>query len=319
LAAGSCRFEDALRPREETPVKAKLLIYILIAAALLQVHASAAEIILVGQDRRAAASAFSALGEVFDQEQFSDVAPDKGPFETALDAAALIEGAAATASATQASEIAGSYVRADGTITAAAEVSVEGATSYGAGQSNVAVRFTITEPTFFSLTGFIEGEGNATMTVQLSRPYDTVAWYSVTDERIDIDQEGMLEADTYDINITCSAVGAAFDPGNQRGAGRYDTILLLGESASVAELPLSSVQAFPNPFGMSTRLMLPEGVRDLRILDAQGRLVRDLAATSSSVLFDGRDGSGVPLARGVYWVKPVGTTERPAVKLVRVD
>ncbi len=301
-------------------MKTRLLIYIWTIVALFLARASAAEITLVSEDRRATASAFVFAGEDFDDESYSEVATEGQPFDVALDAEAALEEATAAAAASQSSEISKTYIRADGSMNATAEVFVPGASAYGTGQSNVAIRFVVTEPTPFVLTGFIEGEGIGTMTVQLSRPFDTVAWYSATDERIELNQEGVLEADTYDINITSMATGSVSSPGDaQQGSGLYDVLFLLAESAGVGEPALAAVRAYPNPFRMSTRLEVPSGARELRILDAQGRLVRGLAASSPSVHFDGRDAVGAPLPKGVYWVKPVGADDAAAIKLVRLQ
>jgi hypothetical protein len=299
-------------------MKTRLLVSVLIVSGIFQARLTAAQIIVVGEDRRASASAFVSSGKDFDQEQHSEVAPDAGPFDVSLFADAAITDATASASANQISVIATSFVRAEGTATGVAEVFVEDATAYGASQSNVAIRFVLAQPAAFSLVGFIEGEANATITVQLSRPFETVAWYSATDERIDLNQDGALEADTYDLNVTCTAVAAVFSPGAaQQGTGRYDVLMALGQSTDAPVLAAPSVRAFPNPFRESTRLTIPDGTREVRIVDARGRLVRTLSA-SSSVLFDGRDAGGRPLASGVYWVTLIGAEDPQAVKLVRL-
>jgi hypothetical protein len=129
-----------------------------------------------------------------------------------------------------------------------------------------------------------------------------------------------MEPGTYDINITCSgtAVAGAGETSEQTSAA-YDVLFLLTPSTDVATVPPASaaLHAFPNPFRASTRLSIPEGVREVNVVDASGRLVRTLSA-SPFVLFDGRDDAGRPLASGVYWVKAVGEPDVDAVKVVRL-
>jgi hypothetical protein len=296
----------------------RLLVTALLGAATLHAATSAAQMILVGQDRRAAASAFVTSGEDFDQEQHFEVAPDAGPFDVSLFADALVPDGSATATATQISAISTAFIRAEGTATGVAEVLVEDATAYAASQSNVAIRFLLTQPAAFSLSGFLEGENNGILTVQLSRPFETVAWHSVSGERIDLNQEGALEPDTYDLNITTTALGQSFSPeGPQQGALSYDVLFALGQSTDAPVLASPEVRAYPNPFRENTRLTIPDGTLEVRILDARGRVVRTLAA-SRTVLFDGRDETGRPLASGVYWVSPVGASGADAIRLVRL-
>jgi hypothetical protein len=263
-------------------MKTRLLLTLMFVAAMLQARSSTAQMIIVGEDRRASASALVAEGGETDHEQHSEVAPDTGAFDVSLFADAALPEADASATATQISSFAGSFVQAEGAAHGTAEVFAEEASAYGSSQSNVAIRFMLTQPSAFSLLGFIEGEGNVTMTVQLSRPFETVAWASATDERIDLNLDGALEADTYDLNVTCGAVGSVSALGeSQQGLGRHNVRLVFGQSTDAPVLAARPVRAFPNPFRESTRLAIPEGTREVRILDARGRVVRTLAASAS--------------------------------------
>ena len=67
----------------------------------------------------------------------------------------------------------------------------------------------------------------------------------------------------------------------------------------------------PNPFNPSTHIAFELSVAgpvSMRVLDASGRLVRTLLdderpAGSHAVRWDGRDGSGLPVASGVYFYR----------------
>jgi len=96
-----------------------------------------------------------------------------------------------------------------------------------------------------------------------------------------------------------------------------------GTDATVASgiAPAVTLRAAPNPFRTETTLTLsvPDGrVTRIEMLDAAGRRVRDLGATSGSVVrWDGRDGEGRVVPAGVYFVhdRVHGATHR----VIRVD
>ncbi|MDM7916993.1 MAG: T9SS type A sorting domain-containing protein [Candidatus Eisenbacteria bacterium] len=76
--------------------------------------------------------------------------------------------------------------------------------------------------------------------------------------------------------------------------------------------------SFPNPFHSTTQILLsgPAG-SDLRLYDAQGRLVRTLASPGARVLWDGTDDRGAPVPGGVYLYRIDGGGETGRVVLVR--
>lgn len=278
-----------------------------------------AQIIVLGQDRRVSSSAFVVLDGLSDNQQDSEVAPDTGPFNSIVISNASVVGAQALAEASQASEITVSSIQGSGLANGEAAVD-EGGVAYAAAQSNVAISFMVEYPRAFTLEGFLEQNGNGTATVQVSRPFETVAWFAASDGTLPFEAHGFLEAGTYSMNITCGG-GAAADPvgGTQVGSGAYDVSLVLSNPTDVPAGPAvaAALQASPNPFRASTRLSVPDGVTEVRVVDAGGRIVRTLTGTRSLV-WDGRDGSGVPLASGVYWLKPVGDARAEAVKVVRL-
>jgi subtilisin family serine protease len=106
----------------------------------------------------------------------------------------------------------------------------------------------------------------------------------------------------------------ASSPDNLMGWGIIDAVAALGwlDATDVAIVPSRSslLTNFPNPFNPTTtilwRLDQPAAVT-LDIYDPRGRLVRTLAsaeaATNHSILWDGRDAGGRPLASGIYLVQ----------------
>jgi hypothetical protein len=74
-------------------------------------------------------------------------------------------------------------------------------------------------------------------------------------------------------------------------------------------LPLSiSLYNYPNPFNSSTMIVFDdipgENIKNLRIYDTLGRLVREFTGTnicSSVVFWDGSDNSGKPVSAGIYF------------------
>jgi hypothetical protein len=107
-----------------------------------------------------------------------------------------------------------------------------------------------------------------------------------------------------------------FGGGVLTSAGEYDIFLVkfaptatgIYDSPHRYELVVNS---YPNPFNPATTITysVPSGgVVDLRIYDVQGRMVKKLVnkATTGGEHFetwDGRDGSGIPTASGVYFVR----------------
>lgn len=82
----------------------------------------------------------------------------------------------------------------------------------------------------------------------------------------------------------------------------------------------------PNPFNPRTEIgfsLAEPGSVELRILDARGRHVRQLLADHRdagrhSVVWDGRDDAGTPLASGVYLVQMVAGLQERQTKMVLV-
>jgi hypothetical protein len=148
---------------------------ILLALGILPIQVDAAQILVVGQDRRVAASAFVVAGGDSDDDQRTEVAPDTGPFDVSIFVEAVLPEASASATGEQTSSIDAVSVRAEGLATGEA-LTVDDAIAYAFAQSNVALRFAVDEMTDYTLDGFVEATENATGTVQLSRPFETIAW-----------------------------------------------------------------------------------------------------------------------------------------------
>ncbi|MEZ5063486.1 MAG: hypothetical protein R3B81_02075 [bacterium] len=279
---------------------------------------SEATILIFGQDRRVQASTFVADGVDFDDDQATEVAPDTGPFDVQLDKASLIPTGAATVMANQDSEILGDTIRASGRVEAFSEANGENTVAYAFGGSNIALRFSIEHDTAYTLQGSVTGALNATATVALSRPFQTVAFFNGQNGYLEIDQQGVLEAGTYDLNVTCGA-SANTGPGESLAQAEvdYDVLLVFAQSTDAPVVASTRFAASPNPFRASTRLTLPGDLDEVRVFDAAGRLVRTLSG-EGEVVFDGRDSAGRPLASGVYWAQPRGEGAPEPLRLVHL-
>jgi hypothetical protein len=84
------------------------------------------------------------------------------------------------------------------------------------------------------------------------------------------------------------------------------------------------ISAAPNPFSRTTMITvrgehrMPGGIR---VLDLQGRLVRELklgADGSESILWDGKDGDGVEVPDGIYFVQASSFVAAAKCKVVKL-
>ena len=279
--------------------------------------ALAAEGTLIGQDRRVSGNTFVTTPADFDTDHQEFTATDGGPFDAAALTSALVTGSSASTTATQSSTVTPRAVFATGAFDASAQVNVAGGTAYAAAQSNVALRFTVPEATTYELQGYVEAVNGGFVSIGFSRPFLTVEFFSTTDQHLDLDESGLIDAGTYDLNITASTSANADVGVLVHTSGAYDLQLILGSATAVIPAAASSrLVAAPNPFFGQTRLVLPESARAVRIVDLAGHVVRTLTGTGS-LTWDGTDEAGRDLAAGVYWVRPVGTTDAP-IKVVRV-
>jgi hypothetical protein len=106
--------------------------------------------------------------------------------------------------------------------------------------------------------------------------------------------------------------------------GSVPIVLAAGGGASSSPTALRTV--FPNPFhervSVSFSLARDENVR-VRVFDVHGRLVRDLndrvvPAGSHVIAWDGRGGSGLRAAAGIYFVRFEAGDATIVKKLVRL-
>jgi hypothetical protein len=98
----------------------------------------------------------------------------------------------------------------------------------------------------------------------------------------------------------------------------------VAEPAGGAKLTRRPLEVFPNPFNASARInwqMKRDGVADLKVFDASGRVVRTLAsgpcpAGSYTTVWSGADNAGRRLAQGVYFLHLETGGGRQTVKVV---
>ena len=287
----------------------------LTTAVFLQTEAYASGITSVLQDRRVQASAFVTDPIVFDSDVQQFVAPDHGPFDATAVANASIETGNSSATASQVSSVGAHVIEARGTYATSVEVTVEGSSAYSLGETNVALRFVVPEATTYLLEGFLEATNGFT-SLQFSRPFLTVEWFSTTTQHIDLNESGTIDAGTYDLNVTAHAntntdVGPPLPT-----SGGYDIRLIFGTATDAPVIAAQRIVAYPNPFTNETHLSIPSNAGRVRIFDLAGRAVRTLQG-AARLTWDGRDDSGRALGNGVYWVRVDDVASEP-LKVVRV-
>ncbi len=111
---------------------------------------------------------------------------------------------------------------------------------------------------------------------------------------------------------------AAFDEHGHRDQSEQRTpFALRGDLTCV--LPLAGFAVTPTPFTGALAVFAPAAGR-VQVLDASGRLVRELATDGGTLHWDGRDAHGTSAAAGVYFVRfrdAAGEATRRVVKLTR--
>jgi hypothetical protein len=253
----------------------------------------------------------------FDSDSQSFSAPDATPFDATALVDVVIEGSAASGTGSQTSTIGPNDIVATGVLEVAAEVTVPENIAYASGSSNVALRFMVQNTTTYVLQGFVEELGNGSATVQFSRPFLTVEFFSASDGRTEFVETGSIEPGTYDFNITSSSVvNASFEAPGQ-GSAAYDIRLTLGSATGAPWIGTQTIAAFPNPFSDRTNLVVSDDVRAVRVIDLAGRVVRTLEG-SGSLVWDGRDDQGRALGSGVYWMRPEGVSSAEPLRVVRI-
>jgi subtilisin family serine protease len=117
----------------------------------------------------------------------------------------------------------------------------------------------------------------------------------------------------------------AENPDNDRGWGRIDVLAAMGTASSAPEGPSahvrSQIRVSPNPFTRTATISfgaVGAGPAVLEIFSPNGRRVRSypLSDLERSLLWDGRDAGGDPLAQGVYLVRLATSGKASAAKLI---
>ncbi|MEO0102040.1 MAG: T9SS type A sorting domain-containing protein, partial [candidate division WOR-3 bacterium] len=80
--------------------------------------------------------------------------------------------------------------------------------------------------------------------------------------------------------------------------------VFIGIAENKKETP-PKLSCSPNPFSKSTRLSLsvPNNSSSLVIYDASGKVVKRFNSLTPNLIWDGRDETGRPLPKGIYFLK----------------
>lgn len=276
-------------------------------------------ILVLGQDRRVHSSVLISDGVDSDADSEHLVAPDSGPFVEDSNVFVSLPTAAADASGSQNSIFLQHAIHALGGYAALGDIPATEGFAYANGNSAVAIRFQLQTASTYVFQGFVDTFGEGSVTTGLSRPFQTVEWFSSQgDTHVDFNESGILEPGIYDLNINAAGT-LNLEPGSTGNiSGGYEVNLVFGSATDAPVVVASSFGAFPNPFSNETRITLPENVGSARIVDLAGRVVRTISG-EGVLVWDGRDENGQSMANGVYWAAPVSASV-PAtpLKLVRV-
>lgn len=151
-----------------------------------------------------------------------------------------------------------------------------------------------------------------------------------------------LQSDRRKVSITFPfGVAQVWNSGSPNPGGQTDRAVLMEEILAVfGQHPLQPVDVdpvarpgldlepnTPNPFNPRTAILFSLGVEGpvtARVYDVRGRLVRTLAkeqpfpAGRSELVWDGSDGTGRPVASGVYLARIIANGEERRVKMALV-
>jgi hypothetical protein len=289
---------------------------------------SAADVVLLSQDRSVVASGLAEGPLSSDSDAASDAAPGFDFFLTGDDVDVEVEGATAVASAGQQSGI-GPWAT-----TLVGTVGVNGGSSHpnGVGIANASSYFEFTfeveTPQTYHLLGLLVAHGVVATFLELTGPEGAIERFdSPSNGNQSIGGEGILLPGEYTLVVESSgsAVGAAGS--TDSGDGLYELSITL-EDADPAAVPfreLDSAPALrfsPNPTSSVAQLELASPTRTgtwISIHDVSGRVLRSwpTAPGTTSVEWNTRDGNGALVPAGIYFARLGGVGQgSPQAKVI---
>ena len=141
------------------------------------------------------------------------------------------------------------------------------------------------------------------------------SWPVATDTGPDINPDVVADTTGY---------GNIFIAWQNLTAGNWDINVVAMPTPGVAEMPTTGPERLvvqPNPARGRVSLMLPRGSTSVIITDATGRRVRELRCPNvndRTLVWDGRDNAGRPVAPGVYLVRAAASDGSAARKVLLV-
>jgi hypothetical protein len=214
-------------------------------------------------------------------------------------------GAAASSLAQQTSTMDPTTVVAVGGFTTSASISEPDATAEAFGLSTLVYRFEVTTPTSFVATGSIEATGQGRASVFLVSATARPIELEIQNGVLSIDEEGMLDPDSYVLQVNTSGWGQHFPAHQAPASGGFDVVIDLAPTVDVpsGSTPIAPVAVSPNPARGPVRITTPRAVSGVTIVGADGRIVRELSLRpTTSFVWDGRDALGRETAPGIYFI-----------------
>jgi hypothetical protein len=179
------------------------------------------------------------------------------------------------------------------------------------GGSSYTIRFDVGETTTCSLAGSMEAAGNGRGTALFRITDGEILMYEQASDGGLVSFDRLLEITpgNYELQVSINGYGQALPGGGGSPAsGRFDLFL---DALAPAEAPLPNAAtnrwiAYPNPARdqvvVSMQGTTPAG-SGVTILDASGRVVRDLTAFDLGAAWDLRDSRGEEVPSGTYFAR----------------
>ena len=182
------------------------------------------------------------------------------------------------------------------------------------GATRIIYRFSNDQTVQGSIFGFLESGGQGVANAVLVGPAGVLVNHSLHDDTRFIDEQFEMIPGEYELSLTASGYGQAFDGSEFPASGRFEIGFSTNIAAAADPLTVAgpqTLQVHPNPMRDDARIhwsgLLPDRATVL-IADVSGRIVRSIEAGGGNSLgWDARDDRGQKVPAGIYLVRLAGT------------
>ena len=194
------------------------------------------------------------------------------------------------------------------------------------GQSFINAYFTLTEPTPYSLSGYITRGGIASAAMYLHNASTGFVHQlePAADQTLTINVSGTLPAGNYLISVNVAGFSQEAPPDLlTHASGEWQMDFTIGGTTDAPVIGGDvSLHVFPNPARDAATVSFANRAGEraaVSVYDLAGRVVRTLETTTATTRWDTRDSAGRPVPAGVYFVRVArgGNVESSAVTVLR--